>query len=79
MCIRDRLTGDVDVVALLEGLRNDGALAKERDGKELAVLYGSSLRIVEPALRESRAHKLTASGIGDLSLIHICASHSRLE
>jgi len=50
------LTCDVDVVALLEGLRNEGALAKERDGKELAVLYSSSLRIVEPALRKARTN-----------------------
>src|ERR1039458_253160 len=63
------LTGDVDVVALLEGLRNDGALAKEGDGKELAVLHSSSLRIVEPALRKPCAHKLTASDIGDRRLV----------
>jgi hypothetical protein len=45
VCARSRLApyelaGHVDVVALLEGLGDDGALAKERDGKELAVLDG---------------------------------------
>jgi hypothetical protein len=64
-----KLAGDVDVVALLEGLGDDGALAKEGDGKELAVFDGSSLRVVEPALCQSRAHKLTASGIGDRRLV----------
>src|SRR5271166_4123 len=33
----DELAGHVDVVALLECLGDDGALAKERDGQELTV------------------------------------------
>jgi hypothetical protein len=61
----DKLASHVDVVALLEGLGDDGALSKEGDGKELAVFDGSSLRVVEPALCQSRTHKLTASGVGD--------------
>jgi len=52
------LTGDVDVVALLEGLRNDGAVAKRTWMEGIAVLYGFFLRIVEPALRKRAAHKL---------------------
>src|ERR1035441_4364438 len=56
-----KLAGHVDVVALLEGLGDNGALAQEREGKELPVLDGFSLGIVEPADRKSRAHKLTGS------------------
>ncbi len=59
----------MDVVALLEGLGDDGALSKECEWKELAMLDDSSLRVVEPALCKPCAYKLTASGVGDRRLV----------
>ena len=65
----DELAGYVDVVTLLKGLGDDGALSKEGDGQELSMLDGSSLRVVEPVLRQSCSHELSATSIGDRRLV----------
>ena len=65
----DELAGYVDVVTLLKGLGDDGALSKEGDGKELSVLDGSSLRVIEPALSKAGTNELSPSSIGDRRLV----------
>ncbi len=65
----DELARDVDVVALLEGLGDDGAFAEKRDRQELAVLHGATLGVVVPMLRQPGAHKDSPSRIGDRRLV----------
>src|SRR5271163_4922265 len=65
----DELARYMNVVALLEGLGDDGAFPEKGEGEELPVLHGAPLGVVVPILRESSAHKLTASGSGDRWLV----------
>src|SRR6202034_1901101 len=61
----NELAGNVDVVALFEGLRHGGAFPEEGEREELPMLYGLAVRVVEPILCEASAHEHAAAGVID--------------
>src|SRR3984957_16694178 len=65
----NELAGNVDVVALFEGLRHGGAFPEEGEGEELPVLYGLAVSVVEPILRETSAHEDAPAGVIDRGLV----------
>src|ERR1700759_3524469 len=65
----NELAGNVDVVALFEGLRHGGAFPEEGEGEELPVLYGLAVSVVEPILREASTHEHAAAGVIDRRLV----------